>query len=159
VLYETASHAVFIDPLIGEDERAFWAWADERCVGREVAVLETIAFHRRSRERLIERYGATRAAPPQVGVHAIDGAQETVFWIAEHRALVPGDTLIVTGAGELSLCPPSWLEYLAATPSMEVFRDALAPLLALDVELVLVSHGEPVLSDGRAALERALRVP
>jgi len=29
-------------------------------------------------------------------------------------------------------------------------------LLDLPVELVLVSHGEPVLQDGRAALERAL---
>jgi hypothetical protein len=29
-------------------------------------------------------------------------------------------------------------------------------LLDLPVELVLVSHGEPVLKDGRAAIERAL---
>lgn len=159
MLYETAAHAIFIDPLVGEDERAFWEWADERCRGREVAVLETIAFHRRSRDRLIERYGATTTAPAPVTARPIAGAQETVFWIAEHRALVPGDTLVVTSAGELSLCPPSWLEYLAATPSVQALRDAIAPLIELDTELVLVSHGEPVLGDGRAALARALRAP
>jgi hypothetical protein len=35
-------------------------------------------------------------------------------------------------------------------------RAALLPLLELPVEMVLVSHGEPVLSDGHTALERAL---
>ena len=48
VLYETGAHGVFIDPLATPDDGAFWSWADERCGGREVAVLETIAFHRRS---------------------------------------------------------------------------------------------------------------
>jgi hypothetical protein len=32
----------------------------------------------------------------------------------------------------------------------------LRPLLELEIERVLVSHGEPVLSDGRRALEAAL---
>jgi hypothetical protein len=36
-------------------------------------------------------------------------------------------------------------------------RALLLPLLDLPVERVLVSHGEPVLHDGRAALARALR--
>ena len=35
-------------------------------------------------------------------------------------------------------------------------RAALAPLLELDAELVLVSHGEPVLRGGAAALRAAL---
>ena len=34
--------------------------------------------------------------------------------------------------------------------------DLLRPLLALPIELVLVSHGKPVLRRGRSALERAL---
>ena len=34
-----------------------------------------------------------------------------------------------------------------------MLRDRLS---ALPIELVLVSHGEPVLTDGAAALERAL---
>jgi hypothetical protein len=36
-------------------------------------------------------------------------------------------------------------------------RVALRPLLELPIELVLVSHGKPVLEGGRDALERALR--
>ena len=43
---------------------------------------------------------------------------------------------------------------------MSVDRAGLArlmrPLLELPIERVLVSHGEPVLRDGRAALARAL---
>jgi hypothetical protein len=35
-------------------------------------------------------------------------------------------------------------------------RAALRPLLDLPVELVLVSHGEPVLTNGRDALSDAL---
>jgi hypothetical protein len=35
-------------------------------------------------------------------------------------------------------------------------REALRPLLDLPVELVLVSHGEPVLEHGRAAIAAAL---
>jgi hypothetical protein len=35
-------------------------------------------------------------------------------------------------------------------------RELLRPLLELPVERVLVSHGEPVLRDGHAALRRLL---
>ena len=35
-------------------------------------------------------------------------------------------------------------------------REALRPLLDLPVEMVLVSHGEPVLRGGRNAIARAL---
>ena len=35
-------------------------------------------------------------------------------------------------------------------------REALRPLLDLPVELVLASHGEPVLADGHAALAHPL---
>jgi hypothetical protein len=35
-------------------------------------------------------------------------------------------------------------------------RKSLGRLLDLPIEMLLVSHGEPVLSGGRAALEQAL---
>jgi hypothetical protein len=35
---------------------------------------------------------------------------------------------------------------------------ALQPLLELPVEMLVVSHGRPVLEQGRAALEQALRL-
>ena len=82
-------------------------------------------------------------------------AAEVVFWIPEHRALVPGDALLGDGAGGIRMCPESWL------PGREEPRElapSLRPLLDLPVERVLVSHGTPVLSDGRAALAAALSV-
>jgi hypothetical protein len=54
------------------------------------------------------------------------------------------------------MCPPGWLRYLEPGLSHEELREALRALLDLPVELVLVSHGEPVLQGGRAAIERAL---
>ena len=158
MLYEHGEHAVFFDPLAAEDDAAFWSWADERCRGREVAVLETIRFHRRSRERFIARYSAATEAPESWGVapYAVAAADETVFWIPEHRALIPGDVLVGTGGGEVALCPPSWLESLSAVPTHEELREALGVLRELDAEPVLVSHGDPALRGGRAALARAL---
>ena len=156
VLYETASHAVLFDPLAPEDDAGFWRWADERCRGREAVVLETIHYHRRSREKFLARYGAATAVPDGVVPFALAAFDETVYWIAEHRALVPGDSLVGAGDGELRLCPASWL----ARGTLDELRAALASaLLGLDVELVAVSHGEPALRGGGAALARALQAP
>jgi hypothetical protein len=67
---------------------------------------------------------------------------------------VAGDRLIVTEDEGLQLCPQSWLEDVHVNrPGL---ADLLAPLLELPIERVLVSHGEPVLHDGRAALARAI---
>ena len=156
VLYATTDHAVFIDPLAPVDDGAFWRWADERCQDREVVVLETIHFHRRSRDLFIERYSASTRAPSPVDTFPFALGDETMYWLVEHRALVPGDLLVVGEDGELSLCPDPWLEYLSAKPSAAAARAALAPLLQLDVDLVLISHGGPVREGGREALARAL---
>jgi hypothetical protein len=161
VLYETAGAAVFIDPLAA-DQPPFWRWADERCHGRSVVVLTTIGFHRRSRETFVERYGAstsraTRNLPSGVEGLPIRRAGETMFWLPAHRALVPGDRIIGGATARLRLCPESWLRYLPSGMTLDQLREALRPLLELPIELVLVSHGEPVLSDGRAALAGALR--
>ena len=100
MLYEHADCAVFIDPLENADDPAFWSWADDRCRDHEVVVLETIHFHRRSREAFLARYAATTlapesACPPHWGVEARrpPATEETVYWIPEHRALVPGNWL------------------------------------------------------------------
>jgi hypothetical protein len=118
-------------------------------------VLETIHFHRRSRDEFAARYDAGTVAPAGVVAHHFALAEETVYWLPDRRALIPGDTLIERG-GELALCPQSWLEYLDAKPTRVAVAAALRELCALDVELVLVSHGEPVAAAARAALARAL---
>jgi hypothetical protein len=159
VLYQTRSRAVFFDPLAPAADPAFWGWADQRCDGREVSVLETIPYHRRDRDQFIAHYGAGAGVPDVVVAHRLPaGFEETLYWIPEHRALIPGDALLGAGGGELRLCPDSWLAEQPAKPTAGELREALGVLVGgLDVELVLVSHGEPALHDGAAALARALR--
>jgi hypothetical protein len=155
---------VVVDPLVpGGEEEPFFARMDELVAshGPRVAVLTTIGFHRRSRAAFVERYGATTsrakaALPAGVRTVPIRRAGEVMVWLEEHRALVPGDRLLGDDAGGLRLCPPSWLRYLQSGMTIEDLRAALAPLRELPVEMVLVSHGEPVLRDGARAVERAL---
>jgi hypothetical protein len=159
VLYQAPSEAVFIDPLAPPNDPDFWAWADEICRGRSVSVLETIRFHRRSREEFLARYGAATNAPSGVLPLHLPDFHETLHWIGEHRALVPGDSLIAVDGG-LRTCPQSWLDFVAQGLTIAGLRAALEQAVAgLDVELVLVSHGEPVLHDAAAALAAALRAP
>jgi hypothetical protein len=122
-------------------------------------VLLTVHWHERSSDEVADRYGTSvwrreSGAPLPPGVEAIEvpRADETVFWIPEHRAIVPGDVLLGVGDGGIRLCPDSWLP----KGSREPVRAALRPLLDLPVERVLVSHGQPVLSGGRDALAAAL---
>ena len=78
-----------------------------------------------------------------------------MFWIPACGALVPGDR-IMGAAGGLRLCPESWLRYLSSGMSLAELGARLRPLLELPIESVLVSHGEPVLRNGRAVLASAL---
>jgi hypothetical protein len=162
VLHVTDQAATFIDALVPEAEGSFWSWADRRATAAARCVaLTTIGFHRRSRDRLVDRYGAsTSRARDQLpaGVEAVPlrGAGEVSFWMPDLRTLVCGDRLLGASGGGLRLCPESWLGYLGTGLTIERLREILRPLLELPVERVLVSHGEPVLGDGHAALVEAL---
>jgi hypothetical protein len=167
--YEARDAVVLIDPLVPGDEdegERFWRALDrdvERA-GLPLAVLRTVHWHQRSIDDVLARYGDrgavawTREAdgPPPAGIeaHDIDRADETLFWLPEHAALVAGDVLLGTDDGGVRVCPDSWLPK-DADPA--AFRESLRPLLELPIERVLVSHGEPVLENGRDALDRALR--
>jgi hypothetical protein len=159
VLYDTGEAAVFIDPLLPPDEASFWRWADERVGSRAVHVVTTVAPHRRDRDRVAARYGAStsrarRSLPAGVESVIVRGAAETMFWLPEPGALVPGDRLLGADGGNLRLCPESWLSYVAVDRAR--LRVALLPILDLPVQRVLVSHGEPVLDDALEALRRCL---
>ena len=68
--------------------------------------------------------------------------------------MVVGDVLLGAGAkpratdDELRLCPERWL----GKATHDDLKESLRPLLDLSVDHVLVSHGRPVLDDGRRAL-------
>ena len=85
-----------------------------------------------------------------VGVETFPGQKpnDMVLWVASHRSVVAGDTLVDFGQG--FGINPRWLR-----PEMtrEHVVEELRPLLELPVEHVLATHGGPT---DRAALERAL---
>jgi hypothetical protein len=160
VLYEAPDAVALIDPLLPSRDRAeFLDWLDTRIASRPVSILTTIRWHRRDREELAERYSSTsgrawNALPRGIKQRPLRGAGETIFWLPAVAALVPGDRLI--GAdGRLQVCPESWLDH--ARVNRHGLAELLRPLVELPVERVLVSHGEPVLHDGRAALMHAIR--
>jgi hypothetical protein len=154
---------VLVDPLVPDDRDDLQREVDRLVAsqGRPVRILTTLAFHRRSRDRLAKRYDAStsrakKSLPAGVETVQIKGAGETMVWVPEHRALVPGDRLLGDGAGGVRLCPESWLRYLASGMRHAGLRKALRPLLDLPVEMVLTSHGPPVLTGGRDAIARAI---
>ena len=181
VYYETDDAVVLVDPLVPDDpeERGrFWRALDgdvERAA-RPVAVLLTVFWHERSAERVVERYDGAALwvhepaldrvsarvtnpftladpLPGEMQAFAANRRDEVLLWIPGHRALVAGDVLLGDDRGGIRVCPDGWLP---DGVSPEDFRATLRPLLELPVERVLVSHGEPVLADGRDALARAL---
>ena len=162
VLCELDGHAAFIDALVPDDAERFWDWADERVsAATACSALTTISFHRRSRDRLVERYGAevSRARdrlPEGMRTIVLPGAGEVAFWLEPFGALVVGDRLLGDPAGGLRLCPQSWLGYLPGDVDHDRLREILAPLLGLKARSVLVSHGQPVLEHGDVALREAL---
>jgi hypothetical protein len=156
VYYETADATVLIDPLVPPERERFFEALDRDVErrGLPVMILITCPWHVRSTAELTDRYGAGDAPPTGVEpVLVLPEIEETVWWLPEHGTLVVGDVLL-GGADGVSVCPDSWLEDEASPAAI---RAALRPLLDLPIERVLVSHGEPVLEHGRAALERALR--
>jgi glyoxylase-like metal-dependent hydrolase (beta-lactamase superfamily II) len=84
---------------------------------------------------------------------------EVVYWLPRQKAVVVGDVLLGAGAkpratdDPLRMCPERWL---GGGATHDDLRESLAPLLELSVRRVLVSHGEPVLRGGAAALANAL---
>lgn len=124
-----------------------------------MSVLTTIGWHRRSRDEVTRRYGASvsRAKanlPSGVESLVLRGAGETMFWIPEHGALVPGDRILGAAGGGLRVCPQSWLNQVRI--DRRELKALLAPLLELPIRRVLVSHGKPVLRGARDALAAAL---
>ena len=151
VLYVAADALVLVDPLVPEE---LWPALDEEVeqAARPVVVLTTIHWHARSRDGVVERYGAELDRLPE-GVRSFpaERQQEVVLWLEEPRALVFGDAMLGDQRGGLRVCPWFKFDYERARTV-----EALRPLLDLPVELVLPAHGNVVLSGGHAALARAL---
>jgi glyoxylase-like metal-dependent hydrolase (beta-lactamase superfamily II) len=168
VYAELPGAVVVVDPLVpADEEERFWAALDrdvERA-DRPLYVLLTVHWHERSVEAVLDRYKEATLWRPEekvelpmgVGAIVVEGSDwtEAMFFLEPHRALVVGD-LLEGRAGKLEL-PVGWFP----KDEQEWARDELKPMLherlePLPIELVLVSHGDPVLADGKAALAAAL---
>jgi glyoxylase-like metal-dependent hydrolase (beta-lactamase superfamily II) len=151
VLFDSEDALVLIDPLVPEE---LWQELDVEVKqrGKPVVVLTTIGFHSRDRDEVARRYGG-RLGGDIGGVVAFSAARsdEVALWLDEPRTLVFGDAILGDQKGGLRLTP--WARDAAG---LERTRIALLTLLDLDVEVVLPAHGDPVLSDGKAALAKAL---
>jgi glyoxylase-like metal-dependent hydrolase (beta-lactamase superfamily II) len=140
---------------------------------RETAMVLTCHWHRREAEALANRYGAPLYVPPPdegdpspvdgtvfregdrlpVGIEAFPGMEpnDLVLWVESHRALVAGDTLQDRGNGLQFL--GDLTNNVPGEVDLEQILEGMEPLLALPVEIVLLTHGAPA---DRTALERAL---
>jgi glyoxylase-like metal-dependent hydrolase (beta-lactamase superfamily II) len=167
VYAELPEAVVVVDPLVpAEEDERFWSALD-RDVERlrlPVRVLLTVHWHERSVASVLDRYDATLWRPEEKGelprgvrTEIVKGADwvEAMFFLEPHRALVTGDLLIGKNGGiEL---PVDWFPKAEREWAEQELKPTLRKQLgALDIELVVVSHGDPVLEHGAAALESAL---
>lgn len=164
---------VLIDPLLAGEE---WDRLEAALGTRSLHVLLTIHWHARSAAEVAARFPGTRvwahsrnrAAIARrtpvtdvfragdslpAGLLAIESRprSEVLLWEPRSRALIAGDALLGDGErGEgLHTCPAGWLP---ASTDLADLRLSLRPVLDLPVELILPSHGTPVLADAGGAL-------
>jgi glyoxylase-like metal-dependent hydrolase (beta-lactamase superfamily II) len=182
--YRWGDEAVLLDPLVLDGDDATLGRLDAFVRGRRTSILITITYHVRSAEPLSGRYGATvhghRAVAKRLGegvpFEAFEPGDrlpgdavpqrignprryETPLLIPSQSALVFGDAVVTAPGGELRV----W-EQVESTPDRrdwyeQRFLPSLRPLLDLDFERVLTTHGPPILANGREALRAALEAP
>ena len=176
---------LLIDPLAPPDPNAFWRELDgliERSSG-VLHVLITLPYHVRSTEDVYARYrggvdvkvwghpavrrrlerrtpleviGPGDELPLDARAFAIGSPprHEMPIHLPSHRALALGDS-IVGADGGLRV----W-ETVDRGRSASWYRErlfpTLEPLLELDIDHALVTHGPPAIGNGRAALSGAL---
>ena len=157
VYYEADDATVLVDPLVpaGEEDGFFRHLdADVERRGLPVVILLTAEWHRRSADELARRYDAPIGGAPPAGIEEIpiEGADErqVAYFIRPHAALVVSEIFSGDIDGEL---------LVAKSPALkrpDELEASLDRIMELPVERLLVSHGEPVLSDAKARMAEAL---
>jgi len=180
---QAGEDTLLVDPLLPPEPDVVLETI-EGTLGVRLAILITIPYHVRSSEELWRRYrddaettihghpacakrledrSAFRAIEPSVplpgGVtaHSIGKPRryETPLHLPSHEALVFGDAVAEAG-GRLVVWSSEKVDAKVERFYRERFNPTLEPLLELDFDSVLVTHGKPVLGDGKRALRRAL---
>jgi hypothetical protein len=180
---DAGDDTLLLDPLLPPDAGPVLDLIG-RVLGTRLTILITIPYHVRSSEELWLRYrhdaettiwghpaAAKRlgdrtafheiepgtAMPGGVTAHPIGRPRryEMPLHIPSHSAVAFGDAVVETD-GELRVWSHRHLDSDVARFYRERFNPTLEPLLDLDLERVLVTHGQPVLADGRERLRAAL---
>jgi hypothetical protein len=174
---------LLIDPLLPSDPSPVLAVIDE-ALGKRLAILVTIPYHVRSAEELWNRYKQSAETtihghpackkrlteaeafheidpgiplPGGVTAHAIGKPRrhETPLHLPSHGALVFGDAVAEAG-GRLVVWSSEKVDGRVERFYRERFNPTLEPLLELDFDTVLATHGRPLMSGGKRALRQAL---
>ena len=178
---------VIVDPLLDDKTDPVLHALESNAFGT-VRILITVPYHVRSAELVWEHlskqydtaiFGHALCAnrlENSVGLVALKGGEtlagdirvhpigsprrsEFPFEIPSHRALAFGDAVVETGKGVLRV----WDDPVESASRKkwwdERFLPTLRPLAKLDVERVLVTHGQPVLKGGAKALAKAFGQP
>ena len=134
---QTDESVILFDPV---------APPEELTRGRGVEVVLTADWHKRDAPRLGFPIRGDDL-PPQVTAQPAFFPGDRSLWIPEHYALIVGDSLMYGKA-----IPDEWLEGM----SRDDYNAKLRPLLDLPIELLLPTHGDPVVDDAPGALRRAI---
>ncbi|HEX4824817.1 MAG TPA: hypothetical protein VFV19_10910 [Candidatus Polarisedimenticolaceae bacterium] len=188
VYAEIEGRVVLIDPLLPPeaDRSKFWDALDRdvaRARGRALILIGSVD-HGRSADEIATRYRGEVIGDPAIrdnvscelqatfdeirlprGVVALPvvgmSPGERAFWLEPWKAAVFADAVIGTGNGHVRVAPPSWgIKTEAGRATYENgFRASLRAIADLRPEILLPSHGEPVLTAGAASLDDALNGP
>jgi glyoxylase-like metal-dependent hydrolase (beta-lactamase superfamily II) len=185
-LLREGEDTIVVDPLAPARVQELLPALDALVSGR-VRILVTTPFHVRGSEMLWRRwrdrhdvtiygheYCATRlddrsAFRPLRGGETLDSGvrahtigrprrAELPFELPSHRAIAFGDTVLEVD-GQLRVWPRLRESELRSAQYEQRLLPTLALLAELDVERVLVTHGEPVLRDGARELAASLARP
>lgn len=181
---QAGGEALLIDPLLPDDPEPVLDLVDGILTDR-LTILVTIPYHVRSAEAIWRRYrkraettirghpAAAKRLDDRSGFREIDPAaelpggvtahrigkprrQETPLHLPSHGALVFGDAVAEVD-GRLRVWSDRKVDDKVDRFYRERFNPTLKPLLDLDFDRVLVTHGRPVMKDGQRALRSALR--
>jgi hypothetical protein len=180
----TGDDTILLDPLLPPDPDPVLDLIEDN-LGDRLSVLITIPYHVRSSEEIRRRFhkhakttihGHPACAkrledtsgfkelhpqnaelPANITAHPIGKPRrhETPLHVPSHKALVFGDAVAEVD-GRLVVWATSKVDAKVERFHRERFNPTLEPLLELDFDTVLVTHGQPIASNGRAALRDAL---
>ncbi|MDA0164022.1 hypothetical protein OM076_27365 [Solirubrobacter ginsenosidimutans] len=163
-LAHEGGRTILIDPLLGDADL-------DPLIDGDVVVAITLPYHVRDAAVAVERWGGVVSGHPDIAGRLPDGTpfdpdaglawhplkrgKERPLELPGLRALAFGDRIVGVDGGlrywSMNPITPARIDFFRRRTSKE-----LAHLLEIDFDRALVTHGEPVMKDARAALENAL---